>query len=335
VQEQRDDTGMPIRPRDLLRGYFKGGHEPAHLYARIALGMSGTPMPEFPKLQPGQVGDLINFVLSLSDPKARARVVHRRAHLMAKHVEELPNAIPDTVWAQAQPVSITVSPLWWRDFTDPDLRVTALHDGRTLALRLTWTDATRDDRPVRPQDFEDMAAVQLFKGDREPFLGMGTADRPVDAWLWRASWQAGAPDYADVDTAYPNMAVDLYPFEQVAGGTRPHATERQRKEFLTARAAGNLLSDPSRTFTGGSLQARGFGTLTMRPALSQDVSATGAWKDGHWTVVLRRPLEVGPEAGIPLAASDTLSIAFALWDGAARDRNGQKLVSIWHDLQLE
>jgi hypothetical protein len=27
-----------------------------------------------------------------------------------------------------------------------------------------------------------------------------------------------------------------------------------------------------------------------------------------------------------------VTIAFALWDGAARDRNGQKLVSIWHDL---
>jgi hypothetical protein len=30
-----------------------------------------------------------------------------------------------------------------------------------------------------------------------------------------------------------------------------------------------------------------------------------------------------------------VSVAFALWDGAARDRNGQKLVSIWHDLTLE
>jgi mono/diheme cytochrome c family protein len=334
-QDQRDDAGMPIRPRDLVRGYFKGGHEPAQLYARIVLGMSGTPMPEFPKLQPAQVGDLINFVLSLSDPKARARVEHRRAHLVGKRVEELPNAIPDTAWGQVEPVSITVSPLWWRDFIDPELRVAALHDGRTLALRLTWADATRDDHPVRPQDFEDMAAVQLFKGDREPFLGMGTADKAVDAWLWRASWQAGAPGYADVDTAYPNMAVDLYPFEQAGGGARPHATQRQRKEFLTAHAAGNLLSDPSRAFTGSSLQAKGFGSLTMRPALSQHVSATGHWKDGRWTVVLRRPLEVGPEAGTPLAAGDTLSIAFALWDGAARDRNGQKLVSIWHDLKLE
>jgi hypothetical protein len=29
------------------------------------------------------------------------------------------------------------------------------------------------------------------------------------------------------------------------------------------------------------------------------------------------------------------SIAFALWDGAVHDRNGQKQVSIWHDLKVE
>jgi DMSO reductase family type II enzyme heme b subunit len=57
--------------------------------------------------------------------------------------------------------------------------------------------------------------------------------------------------------------------------------------------------------------------------------------DGRWSVVLRRPLTVPPEAGVPLAAADRLSVAFALWDGAARDRNGQKFVSIWHDLHLE
>jgi dimethylsulfide dehydrogenase subunit gamma/complex iron-sulfur molybdoenzyme family reductase subunit gamma len=73
----------------------------------------------------------------------------------------------------------------------------------------------------------------------------------------------------------------------------------------------------------------------MRPRLSQLVSATGKNREGRWTVILRRPLKVKAEDGIPLAPGDRLSIAFALWDGAAGDRNGQKLVSIWHDLQLD
>ena len=46
-------------------------------------------------------------------------------------------------------------------------------------------------------------------------------------------------------------------------------------------------------------------------------------------------LQVPPDAGLELGGGDRCSIAFALWDGAAHDRDGQKLVSIWHDLELE
>jgi hypothetical protein len=162
------------------------------------------------------------------------------------------------------------------------------------------------------------------------------ADKSVDVWLWRASWHGSAGSYADVDTAYPNMGVDLYPFEQAGKGPRTHAPDLQPPGFVTARSAGNLRSDPTAPFTANSLQAKGFGTLTMRPRISQLVSASGTWKDNRWTVVLQRPLQTTmPDSGIPLAAGEKLSIAFAIWDGAAMDRNGQKLVSIWHDLHLE
>jgi hypothetical protein len=204
-----------------------------------------------------------------------------------------------------------------------------------VALRLTWQDATKNDQAVRPQDFEDMAAVQLYKGSPEPFLGMGMADKALDVWLWRAGWAARPGASADVDTAYPNMAVDQYPFERPGEGPRPHAADRQDKDFLTAHAAGNQLADPSRPLSAANLEAKGFGTLTMRPRVSQSVTATAAWADGRWTVVLRRPLDPGAGNGVALRPGDTLSAAFALWDGAARDRNGQKLVSIWHDLRLE
>jgi complex iron-sulfur molybdoenzyme family reductase subunit gamma len=73
----------------------------------------------------------------------------------------------------------------------------------------------------------------------------------------------------------------------------------------------------------------------MRPRASQAVTSRASWQDGRWTVVLRRPLDPGTDNGVSLAPGDRVSVAFALWDGAARDRNGQKLVSIWHDLVLE
>jgi mono/diheme cytochrome c family protein len=337
AQDQRNDDGTPTRPRDFSRGIFKGGREHRQLYTRIMLGMPGSPMPSsMANMKPSEANDLIHFVLSLSDATAQAKLEHRRTHLVARRsVSAPPDAVSDTLWQAAQPSHIVVSPLWWRDYEEPDLHVQALHDGRTLAIRLTWQDSTRNDSAVRPQDFEDMAPVQLFKGSPEPFLGMGSADQNVDVWHWRAGWRGDAAAYADVDSAYPNMAVDLYPFEKPGPGPRPHAPERQPREYITARAAGNLRSDPSLAFTGNSLGAKGFGSLTMRPRVSQLVSASGTWQDGRWTVVLRRPLEVNSDDGIRMAAGDQVSIAFAICDGAARDRNGQKLVSIWHDLRLE
>jgi DMSO reductase family type II enzyme heme b subunit len=69
--------------------------------------------------------------------------------------------------------------------------------------------------------------------------------------------------------------------------------------------------------------------------VSQHVTSAATWSDGRWVVVLRRPLTVDDEAGISLAAGRRYSAAFAVWDGAARDRAGQKAVTIWQDLELE
>ena len=30
-----------------------------------------------------------------------------------------------------------------------------------------------------------------------------------------------------------------------------------------------------------------------------------------------------------------LSVAFAIWDGTAQDRDGKKLITIWQDFELE
>jgi mono/diheme cytochrome c family protein len=335
TQDQRNWDGMPTRPRDFTRGIFKGGRDPRQLYARIYRGMPGSPMPSAEHLKPDQAGDLINFILSLSDPASQERVEHRRRLLAARRAPNgLATDIADDAWQGAESVPVVVSPLWWRDYADPALHVAALHDGKSLAIRLTWNDATKNDQAVRPQDFEDMAAVQIYKGNAEPFLGMGAADKALDVWLWRAGWPARPGEAADVDTTYPNMAVDSYPFEKAGGGPRPHAADRQDRDFLTAHAAGNQLADSSRALSAGNLRAKGFGTLTMRPKVSQAVTASAAWNDGRWTVVLRRPLDVG-DVGVALTPGDRLSVAFALWDGEARDRNGQKLVSVWQDLQLE
>lgn len=325
IQVQKDEMEMPIRPRDYTQGIFKGGRDREALYARIALGVPGTPMPSTPALSPEETADLVHFIQSLSSPETETRVVHKRLTLQASKTKSpLAEAIPEDSWNNLPATPIVVSPLWWRDDADPDLRVQALHDGKNLAVRLSWQDPTPNTRAIHTDEFPDMAAVQLFQGKEEPFFGMGAADAPVAVWLWNAAAQADAKEYADVDTVYPNMIVDFYPDETAGDGPRLHPTSRQPKDFLTAWAAGNQRSDPTHPLAGSDLSARGPGSVTFKPPTTQNVQAQGTWNEGRWTVVLRAPLDHPAEGNI--------SIAFALWDGAQRDRNGQKQVSIWHDL---
>ena len=66
VKDMKRDDGRPIRPRDLAAGIYKGGGEPDRLFARISLGMPGTPMPDLRVLKPEERADLVHFVRSLS-----------------------------------------------------------------------------------------------------------------------------------------------------------------------------------------------------------------------------------------------------------------------------
>ncbi len=51
---------------------------------------------------------------------------------------------------------------------------------------------------------------------------------------------------------------------------------------------------------------------------------------------MTRPLTVADaQGGISLQPGKQLSIAFAVWNGGRRDRDGQKLITIWQDLILE
>jgi mono/diheme cytochrome c family protein len=65
-KDMKRDDGRPILPRDLARGVYKGGGGPDRLFARVSLGMPGTPMPDLRILPPTDRADLVHYVRSLS-----------------------------------------------------------------------------------------------------------------------------------------------------------------------------------------------------------------------------------------------------------------------------
>jgi len=173
-----------------------------------------------------------------------------------------------------------------------------------------------------------------------PFFGMGDANGAVQIWFWKASWQEDLKEWHDVEHAYPQAAVDWYPAQRdYQHGERfevsQSPTAAHDPGFMSGWGAGNSLSDPNRTSAAEEATAKGLGTLTSRPPAMQRIQANGLWKDGRWQVVLRRPLAPNEESDLRLRPGQEVRVAFAIWDGHAHDRNGQKSVSIWNTLQLE
>jgi mono/diheme cytochrome c family protein len=336
-QQMVDSEGLPTRPRDLTRGIFKGSPDPASVWRRISLGMPGTPMPSSQSLTPKEVADLTHFILSLSNEKAREAAVLTRQRVIVKQVPTLPAASDAAIWHQVTPFPIRTTPLWWRDDAEPELSVQAVHDGKAICFRMSWSDPSPNQDSARSEDFEDAVAVELFRGKTEPFLGMGAAGAPVDMWFWDADRQSAD----DIEKANPNVVVDWYPFSEsvVTSAEYDRAgthTAAQPPVSLPALAAGNQIVPSEKTRAASSLETAGPGSATFRPVKSQLVDAHGQWTEGRWTVVMTRALKIDAAAdGVSLEPGATASVAFAIWDGGAKDRDGKKLVSIWQDLELE
>lgn len=337
VEKMVDAEGLPTSPRDFTLGIFKGGHDPASLFRRVAYGMPGTPMPASSSLKPEEVVDLVHFIRSLSSEGIRKSAILNREVIHARKVEAIPGTLGAQVWSDVSPVKLRVTPLWWRNDANSDLQVQAIHDGKTIAVRITWSDDSKDERATQSESFEDAVAMELYRGSAEPFLGMGSMDHPVDVWFWDADRQTKE----DIEGQYVNIVADVYPFSEKAVETaeyqRPGTSVADQPEVsLPALASRNPIV-PGQAKTGASeLTVGGPGSVTFRMPKNPLVTAEGDWRDGHWTVVMRRPLAVASDdEGVSLSAGETASVAFALWDGSHRDRDGQKKITVWQDLKLE
>ncbi len=78
----------------------------------------------------------------------------------------------------------------------PICRGQAIHDEKTIAVRLSWRDDEGDRQAVSGSSFEDAVAMELYRGDSEPFVGMGGPGSTIDVWFWD---RKRTPETPDVD----------------------------------------------------------------------------------------------------------------------------------------
>ncbi|MFQ5966105.1 MAG: ethylbenzene dehydrogenase-related protein [Acidimicrobiia bacterium] len=197
----------------------------------------------------------------------------------------------------------------------------ALYDDDRIYLLMEWADNDVDDAVNGIALYSDAAAVQFpaIPGTAPPYT-MGAPDVPVNIWQWKAVWQADLDSgYATTQDRFPDSYVDYY-----QGGDDPL--------YRPAEAVGNPLAQRSRGSPIENLLAEGFGSLTTAP--TQDVDGSGAWQSGRWRALFVRGLAAGEEGYARFSAGEPTLVAFAVWDGGAGDRNGEKSIAPFIDLTL-
>ncbi len=212
------------------------------------------------------------------------------------------------------------------------LQVQAVHDGHWIQLRLSWKDADRSDAGPAGT-LSDAVAVQFpEKAGPIPPVFMGGRAAPVRIVHWRAQYQADRlrGRMRSIKEIYPNMYVDMYPFEFHKEGAFLDFSEEQRRAYVPGQAAGNPQSFSK---TGvDEILAEGFGSSAVQEAPL--ARGFGVWKAGQWTVVIARPLlSNGPPAH---SDGGPGVVAFAVWQGQHEEVGSRKSVSmVWTPIRLE
>lgn len=323
---QVNEDGTPAYPRDFTAGVLKGGATHEEIIRRITVGLPGSPMPATEFKDPLLAARVSAYVRSLIKPGVQERVAQSRRTIAARRVlGALPSTAQDPAWSEADAVWVPLMQLWWRDSRAEGCTIRALHDGRSLAIKITWEDPSQSTELLAQDLFTDALALQWARGEQPPLFTMGEPTRPVNIWQWRAGWQLDLAEVRGVTARYPDTPNDMY----------GHVDESSEPLYLTARAVGNPMASSTRSSAGEMLTATGFGTLAPIAGASAKLAANGVWAGGFWDVVMTRPMNACCPGELPLTLGENVFIAAAAWDGEQLDRNGQKSVSVWHVLRIE
>lgn len=236
--------------------------------------------------------------------------------LNAPHVPSAPASLDDSAWEAATPLQVPVTfqvmALPWGKHPHDPMWVRALHDGVRIAFRLEWTDPT-EDRVSGANRFPDACAVMLPIGESSPPSLMMGFLHPVNIWHWRANREQPAPPG-------PNVYVDYHaPFDQ----TTILGNDRER---IVLTAGPHALTPVE------ELIATGPGTI--RANAGQRVVGSGVYGAGTWRVLVSRHLAADGDDEAPLRPGQQTAVAFAVWDGARKERGSRKAISEWVALRL-
>lgn len=232
------------------------------------------------------------------------------------------------VWANAKFSSVTLYPQSAIHMNDKKANaaneankakkadVAAVYDGKNIALMIKWADGTKSVQGSYSSDtYSDGFAVQfagMTKGSQPlPYIGMGSAGRPVVVHLQKATEKVYEPNgNKDVSTQINRNQTALF---------------GQDLKDYDAKVASLAKTDYERVFV-----AEGFRSLTEIKDGSVASAAGMTYSNNGWSGTVARPLN-----DVYMKSTGTVPVAIAVWDGEKMGRNGLKNLSSWVAINLE
>lgn len=281
---------------------------------------------------------LLSLLLSVSTAYAEregfVEIVSHRVDIDVSRVK-----IDDEAWTKAKPYRQPLQPQFLEvpkpvEVGVQVVLVRSINDGKFIAFRLEWEDATNDDA-IKIMNFSDAAAIQ-FPVDKQavPQFFMGEGNKSVHILYWRA-WRSRdeKSGFQTTKSAYPNMTSDIHTFDYPVKGIGTEKTQTEKDIFTPGRAAKNPLAFPRKEIVE-ELSSTGPGTITTLN--TENTSGAGIWENGQWTVIFRRPLAVSDVTSVQFKAGERMPIAFAVWEGSRMEVGLRKAVSpAWAELKIE
>ncbi len=313
-----DEDGTLNWARNLMAGFLKGGRSTFELACRIRTGLPGSAMPPT-ELAAQDEAALLAYLHELIPAGASKHLLHRRSTLHARRVAEVPVQPGDSAWSAAGEIDVVLAPLWWHAEAVLAVRVTALHDGEDLAVRLSWPDRTGVVRLFTDSAPTDGAALQFSAAQEPALFGMGAPGEPTNLWHWQALRLEDVAGAEDLLVPVPHLGLPDWPND-----VRADVPRYQR-----------LLTQLSPSERVDRITVEGVQTIRSASRIPGEAHASASWEDGTWSVVFVRQLHCQSPDQISLPPGASVQLACAVWNGAAGERGARKSISIWQELALD
>ncbi len=282
--------------------------------------------------------------------------------LTAIRVNTLPSGPEDRLWNSLRGVKTTLFGMGELSGKQLELEMKAVHNNQEIALYFRWPDAeaslTKDawqfggtnwkrlggdeDRlsiifPITsiPAFTAGGCAGMCHSTEKGGYMGTNSANERADLWHWK-SYRSNPLGFADDGYVMmkPQNADTGRASDAGGGGDRRNETTDKTKPLYMQdpakkpSAQGFLVDDEKveikdyGIFKAGDVVA--YRILTRPSGDRGSIAATGIWKEGYWTLQLRRKLNTESPNDVVFRAGQTIPMGIGVFDNSA---DGNKYVS--------